>query len=684
MKPILYDASRTSFNDNGLGILADAISCKVTRELNGQYELEMRYPVEGIHYGEIALRSILRVAVDPDKNIQPLRIYRITPAMGGVATIYARHVAYDLGGYVVAPFTAADAPSAVAGIKSHALPAGMPFELSTDKTTVASMAVTAPTSAWTLLGGQRGSLLDVYGGEYEFDGWAVRLLTRCGADRGVAVRYGKNLTDLTQDSNCANCYTGVVPYWKDNETTVMAPPVYAEGDFGYTKLMPLDLSSDFEEQPTKAELQAAGAAYVKRNQIGVPIVSWDVKLALLAQASGYEDVAHLEQIYLGDTVGVHFARLGVDAKARVNKIVWDCLLERYDSVALGSVKANIAATIAGQQKEIDAKPSASLVEKISSSLTAALLGANGGSVRLLDTNGDGEPDELYIADNPDPSKAKRVWRFNYEGWAASEKGYDGPYTMGATIAGGIQAWMITAAHLIAGTIASEQENFFINLDGGTIDTSAEGSTYTNADYTQADLTRINQITTGVVTPVLSDYEKLDVNGDGKISITDTVIINMILEGKRTVNFTTNWRLSVNPSDGNNLLKVYRVYHNNTTGEDTENVVLSAGFANVKANSVETTNITATGAVKGGSGDFGSLKVNGQIVTPFEKGTIGYVVYAAGNSGAQASCFIPLGISGRFQCASDDWYCSFDFDGYGNYSNASGTGSIQSVQSVNNY
>lgn len=682
MKPILYDASRTSFNDNGLGILADAISCKVTRELNGQYELEMRYPVEGIHYGEIALRSILRVAVDPGKDIQPLRIYRITPAMGGVATIYARHVAYDLGGYVVAPFTAADAPSAVADIKAHALPAGMPFELSTDKTTVASMAVTAPTSAWALLGGQQGSLLDVYGGEYEFDGWAVRLLTRCGADRGVAVRYGKNLTDLTQDSNCANCYTGVVPYWKDNETTVMAPPVYAEGDFGYTKLMPLDLSSDFEERPAEAELQAAGAAYVKRNQIGVPIVSWDVKLALLAQASGYEDVAHLEQIYLGDTVGVHFARLGVDAKARVNKIVWDCLLERYDSVALGSVKANIAATIAGQQKEIDAKPSASLVEKISSSLTAALLGANGGSVRLLDTNGDGEPDELYIADDPDPTKAKKVWRFNYKGWAASESGYNGPYTMGATIAGGIQAWMITAAHLIAGTIASEQGNFFINLDGGTIDTSAEGSTYTNADYTQADLTRLNQILTGVVTPTLQDYEKLDIDGSGKFGPTDTVRLNQILNGTLTVNFTTSWHLRIDPADGDNLLKIYRIYHNNDTDVDKENIVLSVGFANVKANSLEVSSVTATDTVKGKVGEFASLTVNGQGL--IEQATIGYVVYAAGNSGAQASCFIPRGISGRFQCASDDWYCSFNFDGYGGYSNASGTGSIQSVESVNNY
>ena len=160
---------------------------------------------------------------------------------------------------------------------------------------------------------------------------------------------------------------------------------------------------------------------------------------------------------------------------------------------------------------------------------------------------------------------------------------------------------------------------------------------------------------------------------------------MILEGKRTVNFTTNWRLSVNPSDGNNLLKVYRVYHNNTTGEDTENVVLSAGFANVKANSVETTNITATGAVKGGSGDFGSLKVNGQNVQPFEKNVIGYAVFAAGQSGAKASCFIPHGESGTYQCASDDWYCTFSFDGYGSATKTGGNSHtyIDSVHTIYN-
>lgn len=688
VRPILYDADRTSFPagaDNGMGILSDALSCKVTQELNGQYELELHYPVEGIHYGEIALRAILRATVGPDGKLQPFRVYRIVPGMNGTAAIYARHIAYDLGGYVVSPFTATDAPSAVAAIKSHAMPTDFPFALTTDKTTVATMSATVPTSAWSLLGGQQGSLLDVYGGEYEFDGWVVQLLTRRGADRGVSVRYGKNLTDLTQDASCANCYTGAVPYWRGNDITVTAAPVYAEGDFGYTRLMPLDLSSSFKQQPTQEQLQAAAASYIKQNRIGVPAVSWDVKLALLAQSSGYEDVAFLEQIYLGDTVGVYFHRLGVDAKARVNKIVWDCLLDRYDSVALGSVKANIAATIAGQQKEIDAKPSAALVEQISSSLAAALLGANGGSVRLLDTNGDGEPDELYIADDPDPAKAKKVWRFNYEGWAASSTGYNGPYTMGATIAGGIQAWMITAANLVAGTISSEQENFLINLDGGTIDTSATGATYKNSDYSQTDLDRINQINIKAVTPTLADYEKLDVNGDGTISITDAVQIQQIIGGTRTVNFTTRWRLRIDPADGNNLLKIYRVYHNNQTGADTENVVFSVGFGRASANTIgaQYGDISKDLSV-GGSVDAGSYKQDGKVITFPESEVIGYVVYCTGGSSNKASCFIPAGQSGSFQCASNDWYCAFSFDGSGGATKTGGSGTVDSVVAINNF
>ena len=449
--------------------------------------------------------------------------------------------------------------------------------------------------------------------------------------------------------------------------------------------MPLDLSSSFEQQPTQAQLQAEAAAYVKRNQIGVPAVSWDVNLALLSQASGYEDVAFLEQIYLGDTVGVYFQRLGVDAKARVNKIVWDCLLERYDSVALGSVKANIAATIAGQQEQINAKPSVSMVEKVSASLTSALLGAKGGSVRLLDTNGDGEPDELYIADDPDPTKAKKVWRFNYEGWAASSTGYNGPYTMGATIAGGIQAWMITAANLVAGTIASEQGNFLINLDGGTIDTSATGATYKNSDYSQADLDRISQILTKSVTPTLSDYEKLDVDGSGIFGPSDQLQIAQIISGARTVNFTTRWRLRIDPADGDSLLKVYRVYHSNITGADTENVIFSAGFGRVTVNTIDAQyGDIAHNLAVGGTVDATDYLKGGKKITFPEQKVIGYVVYCSGSSPNQASCFIPAGRSGSYQCASDDWFCAFSFDGAGVATQTGGTGTIDAIVGISNF
>ena len=48
---LLYPSTETEFQNNGLGALPDAISCTVTEERNGMYELEMQYPVSGSHYG---------------------------------------------------------------------------------------------------------------------------------------------------------------------------------------------------------------------------------------------------------------------------------------------------------------------------------------------------------------------------------------------------------------------------------------------------------------------------------------------------------------------------------------------------------------------------------------------------------------------------------------------------------
>lgn len=460
--------------NKGLGVLADAISCTVKHQLNGQDELVMKYPVDGQIFDRIEQRCLIVANVERTRGNQPYRIYRITKPINGIVTIYARHLAYDLAGIVVEPFTASGIQAALSGIKSHSMTAN-PFTFTSTRTTGSNFKVKVPTSAWNLMGGQAGSLLDVYGGEYTFNSYNISLENRVGADRGVSVRYGVNMTDLEQDENCANCYTGVVAYWQDMKTeeVIYSNIVNASGTYDYVKILSVDVSQKFETKPTKAQLRAAASAYITNNQIGVPKVSWKVGFVPLDTTEEYKHLGILESVDLGDTVTVKFEKLGVDASARVKEIEWDVLLERYISVSLGSIKNNIADTLVKQTQEIESAPTAKQVhdiaEKISKTLTNAIIGATGGSVRLLDTNDDGEPDTLYIADNPDPAQAVKVWRFNYQGWAASRNGYNGPFEMGATLDDGLLANFVTAAHLTAGTIQSQDGTTFnLNLDTGVL------------------------------------------------------------------------------------------------------------------------------------------------------------------------------------------------------------------------
>ena len=128
----LFESSATVFSSNGIGTLSSAISCVVYQVLNGEYELQMEYPVNGIHFSEIAWRSIITAKPDKISDEQPFRVYRITKPLNGIVTIYARHIAYDMKGYVVAPFTAASLALALVGLKGNATPT-CPFTFATDK-----------------------------------------------------------------------------------------------------------------------------------------------------------------------------------------------------------------------------------------------------------------------------------------------------------------------------------------------------------------------------------------------------------------------------------------------------------------------------------------------------------------------------------------------------------------------
>lgn len=475
MKPILFPSTATEFKTQGLGVLTDAISCTVTEERNGVFELTMQYPDTGVHFDEITDRCIIYAIPSPYRAPQPFRIYRITRPMDGIIMVYAQHITYDLSGVPLNPFTAINAPDALSKLSLNAA-VDSPFTFWTDKATVASFAVSTPSSTRSVLGGSSGSILDVYGGEYEWDGFTVRLYGHRGYDNGVVISYGKNLTDIEQDRNISNVATGIYPYWTNAEgALVTCDPkiVNAPGTYDFTRVVPVDFSNDFETQPTPAQLRARAEKYVEDNKIGIPKTSITASFVQLEQFPEYEDLALLEKCDLCDTVTIRYPQLGVEAKAEIVKIETDVLLERYNSVEIGDVRTNIADTIVGQQQEIKQKPSETYLREAVLALTETILGASGGAVRLLDTNNDGMPDTLYIADDPDPTKARNVWRFNHEGWGASDNGYNGPFSYGATLKNGMVADFITAGtlnadlvnivNLIADHVVSRNAGFEMDL-----------------------------------------------------------------------------------------------------------------------------------------------------------------------------------------------------------------------------
>lgn len=344
--PRLYPPTAAAWDTNGLGALSDCISCVVDETLNGPFELEMQYRLNGLHYADITLRSLILAKPNPTARPQPFRVYKISRPINGVVTINAQHLSYDLSGIVIEPFNAPSLASALEGMKTNAVTEN-PFEYETDKTVISDFVVSYPSSARSLVAGQRGSLLDTYGGELEFDRYQVKLLSHRGKDNGVTIRYGKNMTDVSQEEDGSGVYTGVYPYWYSEEegsADLGNSYVPVEGEFDFTRILLLDLTEEFENKPTAEELTQKAQEYISNHDPGVPTISTTV--------SWYQSREFVENVNLGDVVGVYFSRLGISAKAKIVKTRYNALQNRYESVDIGSVRSSIAGTIVSMDQGV--------------------------------------------------------------------------------------------------------------------------------------------------------------------------------------------------------------------------------------------------------------------------------------------------------------------------------------------
>ena len=458
MKPILFAKTATTFTTNGLGRL-NFIKCTVTEERNGQYILEGTIAEDELHASSLEMGSIIVAKPNQTSALQAFRVHKLVKPINGIYELAAQHISYQLSFIPTMPFSITAASTAcnstLQALKSNAAES-CPFNFWTNVTTVSSYKQTAPASIRSRLGGVEGSVLDQFGGEYEWDNYTVKLHSARGVQTpSVTLRYGKNITDLNQEEEINNVITGVCPYWMDSEggNVVTLPEKTVDSStassYPFKRTIPLDLSSNWEEAPTQAQLRARAQAYVNSSGIGIPKVNIKVSFVNLADTEEYKDVAALQAVSLCDYVAVQFEKLGISTQAKVVKTVYNVLLDRYDSIEVGSLRSSLAGTISDQSAEIAAvadttremfKSYDATIQEDIDNATAWLTSSNGYVMARKDAYGNWK--ELFFMDTADASTAHNVLRINENGIGFSRAGVSGPYT---------QAWTLDGKLVIGGT-----------------------------------------------------------------------------------------------------------------------------------------------------------------------------------------------------------------------------------------
>ena len=496
MNPILYRATEKTFKTQGLGALSEAISCKVTEERNGSYELKMVYPQSGKRFKELLLNRIIKAVPAYRKDPEPFRIYYISKPFNGKVTVKAEHISYQLSYIPVKPFTASNVVEAMEKLKNNSAEDN-PFAFWTSKETKAKMSFDVPTSCRALLGGTSGSILDTYLGEYEFNGYTVKLHDHRGVDKGVTIRYGKNLTDIKQEESIASTITGICPYWKSEETgeVVTLPETTISSDkannFPYKRTVPHDFTASFEEKPTEAQLREKAQAYVQQTGFGVPDVSIDVSFVMLSQFEGYKDIALLEAVNLCDTVSVYFEPLEISAKAKVVKTVYNVLNDTYDSITLGNAKASLTKVIEDIKQDTDDK----ITEETSArkkAIAELVKKVEQGSGLYVTDKGTGGAHDWFLHDKPVLEESQTIIRINDGGMIFSVDGgktYNGLDWSGTAILQKIYTVGINAAYIDTGKLQVVDNTgktlFCADMDSGEV-TINSGLLKVGAGYINTD------------------------------------------------------------------------------------------------------------------------------------------------------------------------------------------------------
>ena len=571
MRPILYSADETKFTSMGYGRLTECTSCYCEEERNGIFEVTFRYPTSGQLYKYISEGCYIKVKANDKQDLQIFKIYGSSKEINGEQEFYCEHISYRLNRIplIGADIKSKTAKEAMNQLKSESLIQN-DFIFESDIDSSLNSTIKVPVSVRKALGGVEGSILDTWGGEFEWDNMTVKLWKQRGESKDLPIKYGLNLQKLNRKKSIDVVYTSVLPYvtYTDDDN-VEHKITLSEKYLTYEEITTQELSiyvKDFSDQFSEGESKTEDALrtkckqWMKTNKLYMPSISLSVEIVKLEQTEEYKDLLKLQSVNLCDYVPVVFEDLGVSEKIQVIKIKYDCLNERNDTIELGDKVSTL-----NEQVLSNSESSSNQIDKI----TQGYLDAIANATELITGNKGGhvvfrpgtKPEEILVMDTDNINTAKNVWRWNQSGLGHSSNGYEGPYDTAMTMDGSIvakfiAAGVLTGMQLNGGSIninnkfmVDSQGNMHVD-GGGYFKGNIEGSNISggnivgvNINGAQIKLTRDRYVdarsgdTDKIMNYILgrgslTDEEKirLDFNNDGEISSVDYVIAQNILNG----------------------------------------------------------------------------------------------------------------------------------------------------------
>ena len=349
----LYEQDTTDFSNNGLKIL-NPTSAKITRNLiEYTYQLELTHLLDekGMMLTEERILGY---------NGQYFRISSIRRNLKEVSVI-AKHIFFDLNKNFIEDINIKNKTGSMA--LAHILGGTSyphSFSATSDIDTVASSRLVRKNVVSALIGDTDNSFINRWGGELDIDGFTFKLNEQIGKDDGYTIQYGKNLTGLDLQLNMLEVVTRIRPVGFDG---IEIDGLYVDSPYIDNYALPIIKEIKYENVKWKgspnyeeredddsyiydnlAEAQAklielATNEFVV-NEIDLPKTTINIEFIELSKTEEYKHLKFLQNINIGDTVHIYHKPLDINLKSRCIEYVYDCILNKYETITLGSYTKN--------------------------------------------------------------------------------------------------------------------------------------------------------------------------------------------------------------------------------------------------------------------------------------------------------------------------------------------------------